>query len=99
VKWDPMAGLVLTEHRGDGRKLAVTVIKEHARARPRWEVIAIESNENAERAEDVFADHGHEVVGRWLDLPTAMRRAERYATAWRMRPTLERCACPEISEP
>lgn len=48
------------------------------------------------RAEHVFGDHGHKVVGTFSDLAECIRAAENFAKQWQFGRSIERCDCEPI---
>lgn len=95
LEWEPVSGFTLRARRADGRTLAVSV----ALAGGRWTVIAIESPAGAGLAA-IMKEHAHALIGRWRNVRTALRRAERWAVTWGAKSTtIEACGCGHIAAP
>lgn len=94
LEWRPVGGLVAVVER-DGRKLMVSVTSVVGST---WSVLAIETTQKTQTADDVFADHAHVSVAEEIPLGIGMTLAEIYAEAWLAKDVeaLEQCRCEGV---
>lgn len=88
--------VMMQEHaivtRPDGRMLYVAFTF----AGTKFAAVAVEGPAGA-KAEQILADHGHHLIGRYQKHETARRECESFARRWlRSSASVEECACDEV---
>jgi hypothetical protein len=92
--WITVVAFMRIFKRPDGRALA-TQINETDDGQ--YGITAVETDLNARKADDVFDDHGHKMLGKFATLEAAKRVCEKFAARWaKSGKSVEACACEEI---
>lgn len=64
-----------------------------------WHATAIEAPSSADSIGKVFDEHGHKVLGAFIDINKSIAVCEKYAAKWVKGQTkIERCECKEIDK-